>query len=128
MWNEHCIVPGTKAAPTTTITSIANTTTTTTANRTFLVDANESARVNWLDVGTEVDCDQQAGERYLESSSGKVPDLERCKQSCRDNGQCQSITYFESGWCSHYSTPCSKTTPNHKALISLWLIGPFCWC
>merc|ERR1712224_434718 len=42
--------------------------------------------------------------------------LEQCKKSCQDAAACQSITYFSSGWCSHFSTSCTKTKKNNKAV------------
>merc|ERR1719181_2499664 len=30
------------------------------------------------------------------------------KMRSEDDAECRSITYFESGWCSHFSTECTK--------------------
>ena len=60
-------------------------------------------------------CDSTAGEVYMKSSPGKVK-LGRCKKACENTAGCQSITYFKTGWCSHYSTPCTKTTRVNKAI------------
>ena len=60
-------------------------------------------------------CDSTAGEVYMKSSPGKVK-LGRCKKACENTAGCQSITYFNNGWCSHYSTPCTKTTWSNKAV------------
>merc|ERR1712224_172510 len=48
--------------------------------------------------------------------------LEQCKKSCQDAAACQSITYFSSRWCSHFSTPCTKTKKNNKAVA--FRLGP----
>merc|ERR1712032_611950 len=64
---------------------------------------------SWQSVGAKLQCDTSAGEVYMQSSLGNVPDLEQCKTSCKDTEGCQSITYFKSNWCSHYSTSCSNT-------------------
>ena len=63
----------------------------------------------WVEIGTGVQCDTSAGEKYIKDSSGKLPSVWRCKQSCEDSAECQSITYRKSiGWCSHFSTPCTN--------------------
>ena len=64
-------------------------------------------------------CDIIAGEVYRSQSSGKVSDLAACKKSCEDDAGCKSITYFESGWCSHFSTGCMK----RKFAADAWAIG-----
>lgn len=71
----------------------------------------------WRDVRSGIECDESAGEIYLRSSSGKVSSLEQCKSLCESMPACQSITYFANGWCSHYSTLCSKTRRNKKAVV-----------
>ena len=73
----------------------------------------------WIEVGAKLECDGSAGEVYLESSRGKVPSLEECKQSCADAEECKSISYFTTGWCSHWSTLCTKTKRNKKVVMSL---------
>merc|ERR1712048_1340268 len=35
--------------------------------------------------------------------------------SCRASANCKSITYFKSGWCSHFRTMCTNTKTNNKA-------------
>ena len=69
-----------------------------------------SSRSKWVQMGTKAACDTSAGEVYLTSSPGKLANLEKCKQSCQSNSGCKSITYFNSGWCSHFSTPCNAIT------------------
>ena len=61
------------------------------------------------------ECDVSQGETYL--SSRKANDLAACKKSCMDATACQSITYYNHGGCSHFSTRCekTKTDPNANA-------------
>ena len=68
-----------------------------------------------------MECDGYDGEVYLESSPGKVPTLAKCKESCERTSKCQTISYFKSGWCSHWSTTCTKTRWNKKVAVSLRL-------
>ena len=55
----------------------------------------------------------------MKNSPGKVSSLDQCKQSCEATRGCQSITFFRSGYCSLYSTPCTKTKRNNKAAALL---------
>ena len=73
------------------------------------------ARQSWRDVAVGVVCDTDAGEKYLDNSPGKGSSLDQCKQSCQNSAECQSITYFNSGWCSHFSTSCTNTKKSKKA-------------
>ena len=73
----------------------------------------------WTEIGANLECHGYDGEVYLESSRGKVPTLAECKESCESADGCQSISYFKSGWCSHWSTPCKKTKFNKKVVASL---------
>ena len=77
----------------------------------------------WVDLGPKTECDTNAGEVFLKSSPGKVSNLEQCKKLCQDTAACQSVTYFKSGWCSHYSTSCAKTKKNTRATYTLRLIA-----
>jgi len=81
-----------------------------------------SARSKWVQMGTKAACDTSAGEVYLTSSPGKLTNLEKCKQSCQSNSGCKSITYFNSGWCSHFSTPCNAITTMNSAFAAWKLI------
>merc|ERR1712048_471203 len=72
---------------------------------------------SWTSAVSNVQCDTGAGEVFLGSSPGKVSSLDLCKQSCADSGDCQSITYFNSGYCSHFSTLCTKTKRKRKAVV-----------
>ena len=73
-----------------------------------------------MDVGSKIECDTSAGEKYIENSPGKLPSIEECKKSCDDSFECQSITYFNAGWCSHFSTPCANHKSNNKAVSMRW--------
>ena len=53
-----------------------------------------------------LECDVSKGEIYLEQSSNKASDFHACVKSCEDESECQSITFYENGWCSHFSTEC----------------------
>ena len=53
------------------------------------------------------ECDVSQGERHLETR--QVDDHAACKKSCMDVAECQSITYYSHGACSHFSTKCEKT-------------------
>ena len=75
----------------------------------------------WIEVGAKLECNGNADEVYLESSRGKVPTLSECKASCESAQGCKSISYFESGWCSHWGSPCKNTKDNKKVVISLQL-------
>ena len=81
-----------------------------------------AAKRAWADVGSNTECDASAGEVYRSQSSSKVSDLAACKKSCEDDAGCQSITFFDSGWCSHFNTGCTKTKSTSKA-ISMRLGG-----
>merc|ERR1712048_1104592 len=58
-----------------------------------------------------------------------------CKQSCVDTKRCKSISYFNSKWCSHWATLCTKTKRKKKGAMSArvqsrtWLdVGPKLEC
>ena len=57
-----------------------------------------------------------SGEKYLTASSKQVSDEEACKKSCEDAAACKSITFYSSGWCSHFSTDCKKTKADRNAI------------
>ena len=73
--------------------------------------------------GAKTVCDTTAGEVYSDRSPGKVSSVEECKNLCKSDTECQSITYFQSGWCSHFLTSCSKTRKNNKAVAIFRLIN-----
>ena len=58
----------------------------------------------------------------MSQSSSQVSDLAACKKSCEDDAGCKSITFFDGGWCSHFSTGCTKTQASSNA-ISMRLGG-----
>ena len=70
----------------------------------------------WVEAGSNAQCDAGAGEVYRSQSPGKVSDIDACKKSCEDDPKCKSITFFNSGWCSHFSTDCKKTKWASKAI------------
>ena len=58
------------------------------------------------------ECDADAGEIYLSASSGDQADIAACRKSCEDAPQCRSMSFFKSGYCSHFSTCCNKRKPS----------------
>ena len=75
----------------------------------------------WVEIGSNIECDLGGGERYdIENSPGKLPSIEQCKKSCGYSVECLSITYLNTGWCSHYSTPCTNHKSNNKAVSMRW--------
>jgi len=77
------------------------------------------APFRWDSIGSKVVCDTGKGEAYLNTSPGKIGDLTKCQSLCAANSKCNSITYYKSGYCSHFSTSCTKTKKSNKALVSL---------
>jgi len=45
-------------------------------------------------------------------SSRKTADLAACLSSCSSAPACRSVTYYPSGFCSHFVTHCTKTVPS----------------
>ena len=74
----------------------------------------------FVEVGSKVECDTGAGETYIDKSPGKLSSIEECKNSCKYSVECQSITYLNTGWCSHFSTPCTNHKSNNKAVSMRW--------
>jgi len=78
-------------------------------------------------VGSNSECDGGA-DTFLNSSPGADTTFDQCKQSCKDNQGCQSLTYFlQSGYCSHFNTACDKVqtrTSKKITVISLRLVAP----
>ena len=83
------------------------------------IATTDETQSKWIEVGSKWEC--YTPEAYLDSSRGKVPTLEECKESCLASTGCKSITYLSSKWCSHYSALCSKTTWNKKVVGSYYL-------
>ena len=63
----------------------------------------------WIRAETKAICDTSAGEVYIKGSPGKLMNAQECQKACEDYPQCKSITFFKSGWCSLFSTACTKT-------------------
>jgi len=72
---------------------------------------------SWEEIGPKLQCDASQGEVFLDSSPGKVSDAEECKMLCEDASDCISFTYMKNRYCSHYSTPCTNTKTNNKAVV-----------
>merc|ERR1719305_1721663 len=84
--------------------------------------ASSGSQITWEDVGFNTECDTSAGEVYRKDQSpGKGSDLAACKKACEDDAGCKSITFFITGWCSHFSTECRNTKSNKNAMISIRL-------
>merc|ERR1712032_215267 len=71
--------------------------------------------VQWEFLGANEECNQLAGEVFMSTSPGNVGSLDACKSTCQAQSQCKSITYFNSGWCSHYSSECTARRATSKA-------------
>ena len=70
----------------------------------------EPSDTAWEAVASDSACDGRAGESYMRAdSAGKVPSIEECKRMCEDTDECQSITYYNTGWCSLFETLCTNT-------------------
>ena len=83
-----------------------------------------AAQSTWMDnTSPGWECDQDKGESYLAQSSEKVSSPEACKQSCEADAQCRSITFYTSGWCSHFASACTNTRESEYALVSSRLGG-----
>merc|ERR1711939_1233388 len=76
-----------------------------------------SGKYTWSEVGPDTECDAGAGEVYRGQSSASIASLDLCKQSCQNEPECKSVTYFASSrWCSHFSTACTKTKSSNNAI------------
>jgi len=99
--------PGTTATTTVT-TSTAKATTKATTAPTTAATASPSAPV--FDQGCEV---KSSG--YLSNSPGFVETAALCSELCEASTQCNSMTWYESTWCSHFSTACATLVPEAGA-------------
>ena len=79
--------------------------------------------VKWEHARPDDQCDTRAGEVPLRKSSAKVSSLSQCKKSGENTAGCQSVTYFNNGWCAHFSTPCSRTKKNKKTVVVVQSVG-----
>ena len=70
----------------------------------------------WAAVWNSAACNAGAGENYLRASSKLVSIVEACKQSCENAAACRSITFYSSGWCSHFSTECKERKTDSNAI------------
>ena len=70
----------------------------------------------WEAILKNTACNARAGEKYLSASSKQVSDEKACKQSCENVTACKSITFYSSGWCSHFSTECKATEADSNAI------------
>ena len=82
-----------------------------------------NVKKSWRLVGPKTACDTTAGEVYMLDSPGAVLNLKQCKQLCEHAAKCSSITYYDSGWCSHYSTPCTRARLSRKAVALQFTTG-----
>merc|ERR1712025_184069 len=115
-------------APTTSTSSplIFNPYTTTTTTPTTTTTTTTAERV-WQDIGDTVACDANAGETSMPTESGKVGNLDACRALCEtsissERGRCQSFTYWNSGFCSLYSTSCENTVAANKVFLTARLV------
>jgi len=112
----------TTAAPTTpkpTTTTAAPTTpkpTTTTAAPTD--------KYTWGHVILAAKCDRNAGEVIQKRSSVQASSLEECKESCEGAVGCRSISFFQNGWCAHYSTPCTNIKKSKTGVVVQLIAEP----
>merc|ERR1712176_1687741 len=77
----------------------------------------------WVDRFVNTACNAGAGEKYLGASSKRMSNEEACKKSCEDVAACRSITFYSSGWCSHFSTDCTKTKADSNAISARLVSG-----
>ena len=80
---------------------------------------NTSHDQHWVHVSDKAECDAGAGEIYRQQSPGKLSDAEQCRKSCESEVGCVSITFFRSGWCSHFSTACTQVK-GHTRAVGVW--------
>ena len=81
----------------------------------------------WQQVSDNGVCDTSAGEKYMRNSPGKLPTLKACQTACQDDVECQSITYYKSGWCSFFSSEWWRNRNSGDDRSSCWLIT-FAFC
>ena len=73
-------------------------------------------QLTWAGRSKNSVCDIVSGEKFLFKSSKLVSNEKACKKSCEDAAACKSITFYSSGWCSHFSTECTKTKADSNAI------------
>merc|ERR1719482_850054 len=57
------------------------------------------------------ECDITNGEIFMPSSK-QASNIEQCLSSCETAPACRSVTYYASGYCSHFITRCENTAPS----------------
>jgi len=68
---------------------------------------------NFVSAGNGKRCSTADGEQAL---AGKEDSFSNCLDSCKQASDCKSFTYyFQSKWCSHFSTECEKTVDSWRA-------------
>ena len=88
----------------------------TTAHDSVFAGAPTKREGKWVEAGFDVGCDLSAGEKYFKDTSANQPSISQCKLSCQVSAECQSITYLNTGWCSHFSTPCTNRKQTSEAV------------
>jgi len=78
----------------------------------------------WGNVRYGVECDMRAGEVMIKSSWKKASSIDHCKEFCQDATGCQSITFVNDGWCSLFTTPCTKTSKNKNTVVAVLAKAP----
>merc|ERR1711939_1185237 len=78
--------------------------------------SGSGGKFTWAGRSKNSECDMASGEKFLCASSKKVSNIDACKKSCEDAAACKSITFYSSGWCSHFSTDCTKTKADSTAI------------
>jgi len=68
------------------------------------------------DVNTIQITDQQCNSPKLSTSPGFVDSLAVCVELCEASGDCESVTFFSSKWCSHFSTICANLKQSYGAI------------
>ena len=81
----------------------------------------------WQEIGSNYACDTSAGERFLEDSPGMLSNIEQCTKSCEASLNCLSITFLKKGWCSHFSTWCTKFNWHRGAVSMRWDTSGLFW-
>merc|ERR1712032_962993 len=76
--------------------------------KTVRFEAGAQAK-GWTIAGDGKECDSGSGEVYLKTSPGNGGTLAKCLTKCGQSASCKSITFFQNGWCSHFSSACTKT-------------------
>ena len=109
------------------LSTFSDPTTTTTAKSITVAGPTPSPRPaqlgqHWMQVGEKAACDTSAGEIYNQQSPGKISSFEKCKRLCENDASCNSITFFRTGWCSHFSTPCTYVSDINNAMGAWRLI------